>query len=230
MYFIRTIEKTSFKKLLGLSLVLAMALTIPIAVLLTQEQTKIKSSAYFEKPTLLSPTPIQYGTPSAGTPNITLVWPFLGKEGDTVLIYGTDFGNNPSDKSLTLGTQTIGEKDILHWTPDLIEFNIPNGLQDGSFESISLTVASQKTIWGHPFTIYSKNTQIQISKPNDHLYVINYPKEGKIIIDFEDGVKIENDLSTDIPLPEGKTILSLELRDANGTPLPFFVNPMEFGF
>lgn len=230
MGFKRTIEKMAFKKLSGLALVFSMLLMIPITVWLSQQQTKIAGKAYFEKPTPLTPTQIEYGNPSTGKPQITLVWPFLGKAGDTVLIYGENFGNNPRDKSLTLGSYTVSEKDIVSWTPKLIEFTIPDGAEEGTSELISLTVAGQEAEWEHPFTIYSKNTKVQISKPNNHLQIINPPDLGKIIVDYQDGNKTEARLNENISLPEGKTIISIKLIDQNSTLIPFFVDPSEFGF
>ncbi|MFC1600600.1 IPT/TIG domain-containing protein [Patescibacteria group bacterium] len=230
MNFKKTIEKTSYKTLFGAAIVFAMVLMIPITVYLNQQETKIVSEAYFEKPKPPSPTPTQYGEPSFDTPQITLVWPFLGKVGDSVLIHGTNFGDNPRDKSLVLGSQVISEKSVISWTPELIEFSVPTGTREGTFELINLTVTGQKTTWNHPFTVYSQNTKVQVKKPDNHLQILNGSNIGKIVIDFGDGTQTETKLSSRIPLSEEKTIVSLKILDQNDTSVPFFVNPIEFGF
>lgn len=226
----RIIESMSFNNLVGISLIITIVLMIPITVTLVEQQTKITGRAYFEKPNPVTPTPFEYGNPSLGQPQISLVWPFLGKPGDAVLLYGENLGDNPKEKSLILGSQVINEKDIISWTPTLVKFQIPSDSKVGVFEPLELSVANQISVWEHPFVIYSVNTKVQISKSNNHIEIFNNPNDGIITIDFNDGDQMEVNAENSIPLPAGKTIVSIKLTDKNGLPIPFFVEPTEFGF
>jgi hypothetical protein len=224
------IEKMSFKKLTSLALVIAIVLMIPITTQMMKQQTNITGRAYFEKPNPITPTPSQYGNAPIESPQITIVWPFLGKPGDSVLIYGVNFGNNPKEKSLMLESRIISEENFILWTPNLIEFQIPISYQESVYDNLKLTVNDQSSVWEHPFTIYSINTKTQISKLNNYLEIDNYPSYGQINIDFNDGSQIQAKIDNSISLPENKEIISLKLTNDKGNTIPFFVNPTEFGF
>ncbi len=222
-------ESIPLKKLTGLATVFALSLSIPVSAWVAQQQTRITSQAFFEKPTLPTPEK-QYGSPSSGNPKISLVWPFLGKSGDSVLIYGENFGNNPQDKSLFLGGQTVTENSIIRWTPTLIEFKIPSLTPNGISEAISLSITGKTTSWLYPLTIYDLGTKIQAVKEGQILKIINPPTGGKVEIFFNDGEKLESSQFEGVLIPEGKTIISLVVKDSADGALPFFVEPNEFGF
>lgn len=226
MNILKFIDQLSFKKLTGLTFVFALILTIPVSVWVAQQETRTTGQAYFEKPKPIIPEK-KYGPPSPGQPLITLVWPFLGKIGDAVLIHGENFGHNPINKILMVGDQIVPEKDILKWTPNLIEFLIPQGAQAGP---ISLQIEDKGASWNLPFTVYSLDTTIQVTENNDIVRVINGPAGGKAEIFFRDGKKIESSQFDGIAVPSDKTIISVLVKDKAGVPVPFFVEPEEFGF
>lgn len=226
MNFLKSINQLSFKKLTGITFLVALVLAIPISVLVVQQQTKYGSKAYFEKPQPIVPGK-KYGSPSEGNPQITLVWPFLGKVGDSVLIQGKNLGNNPVDKSLKLGNQKVAEEKILRWTPELIEFLIPPEAQQGP---ISLIVVNKSATWNFPFTVYTLETKVQVTENNDIVKVLKGPAAGKAEIFFRDGEKIESDQFGGISIPSDKTIISVLVKDKNNSPVAFFVEPREFGF
>lgn len=226
MAILDTLNKLSFKKIAGLTFVVALALAIPLTVNVALKQTKLGSQALFEKPQPIIPTK-QYGAPSEGEPVITLVWPFLGKVGDSVLIHGQNLGNNPIDKSLKVGSESVIEEEIVRWTPDLIEFMIPQQAKAGP---VNLTVAGQSASWPYPFTVYSLDTKTQVTENNDVVRVLSGPAGGKAEIYFNDAGKIESANFQGINVPGDKTIISVLIKDKNNLPLPFFVEPAEFGF
>ena len=229
MKVLEFLDQISFKKLTGLSVVLALLLTIPLNVWLVQQETKTTSEASFENPKLTRPEK-KYGKPSGDPPQISLVWPFVGKVDDALLIYGQNFGDNPQDKILKMGQVTVNEEKINCWTPKLIEFQIPKLPPGGLSEPVSLTVAGQTTTWDYPFTVYDFETKTQIAKPNQSLILNHGPSGSKIEIFFDNGEKTEGLVLGQINLPEGKTIISLRVVDQNDQSLPFFVEPSEFGF
>jgi len=226
MSFLDTLNQLSFKKIAGLTFVAALVLAIPLTVNVAMQQTKLKSSAFFEKPQPIIPTK-QYGAASSGQPVITLVWPFLGKVGDSVLIHGQNLGNNPIDKSLKVGSEPVIEEEIVKWTPDLIEFMIPQKAKAGP---VNLTVAGQLASWPYPFTVYSLDTKTQVMENNDVVKVLSGPADGKAEIYFSDGNKIDSADFQGINVPGDKAIISVLIKDKNGLSIPFFVEPAEFGF
>ena len=193
---------------------------------MVQQQTKLQSEAYFEKPKPIIPSK-EYGSPPKGDPQITLVWPFLGKVGDAVLIEGNNFGNNPIQKTLKVGNIVVPENYISRWTPKLIEFMLPQEAQRGP---ISLSVVNKQALWPFPFTIYTLETKTQVTENNDIVRVLKGPPGGKVIIYFQDGSKQESENFEHTEVPHDKTIISVKVLDKNNQPVPFFVEPAEFGF
>lgn len=226
MSILNSINQFSFKKLTAISFITVLVLAIPISIFVFNKQTKLGSEAYFAKPEPIVPGK-RYGSPSAGNPQITLVWPFLGKIGDAVLIYGQNLGDNPMDKTLMLGNNKVSEKEINKWTPTLIEFNIPKNTISGP---VSLTVAGKKANWPFPFTIYTLDTKTQVTENNNIVRVLNGPPQGKIEIFFRDNTKIESQTFKGIKIPNNNTIISIKVINKNNSPIQFFVNPNEFGF
>lgn len=228
MNILKFIDQLSFKKIVLLSFVAALVLAIPLSVWVVQQQTRLDSEAFFSQPKPIAPDK-KYGPVSAGQPQITLVWPFLGKIGDAVLIYGFNFGNNPLEKTLTIGSRVVPEDDIKKWTPELIEFVIPPNSQS---EPISLKVAGKTALWDYPFTVYDLDTKIQVTEKDNIVRVINPPAGAgaKIKLYFRNGDFLESSDFKQTSYPEDKEIISVEIVDANNNSLPFFVEPDEFGF
>jgi len=226
MNILKTIDQISFKKLASFTFLIGLVLAIPISVWLVQQKTKSQSKAFFEKPNLIIPEK-KYGQPSSGDPQITLVWPFLGKVGDSVLINGKNLGNNPINKKLKVGQQIVAEKEIIKWTPNLIEFMIPSNAKYGP---ISLIVAGRKETWDFPFTVYKLETKTQVTENNDIVRVLKGPTDGIVKIYFSDREVIESKDFDSVRVPNNKTIVSVKILDRNHQPVPFFVEPDEFGF
>ncbi|PIS08929.1 hypothetical protein COT75_04235 [Candidatus Beckwithbacteria bacterium CG10_big_fil_rev_8_21_14_0_10_34_10] len=226
MKILKTLENTPFIKIIGYTLLIAVALATPVTVWVTQQETKLASKAYFEKPKIVTPIK-KYGSPSEGNPRIDLIWPFLGKIGDAVLIEGENFGNNPNNKKLFLNKFEIPEENLLRWTPELIEFTLPDNASSGN---IGLQIGAKGASWAYPFTVYTLQTQVQITENNDIIQVFNAPKGAKLQVFYQEGSEMESNQLNHIQVASDKTIISLLLKDENNQSIPFFVEPEEFGF
>jgi hypothetical protein len=226
MDLLKAVNQISFKKLTAITIILALFISLPISVYVFQKQTRTTGVAKFDKPELITPGK-QYGLPSEGQPQITLVWPFLGKVGDAVLIYGQSLGNNPLDKMLWIGNIPVPEQDIKSWQPELIEFHIPQNTQSGL---IYINIAGKTSNWNYPFTVYGMNTKTQVTENNKILKVLNGPADGTVEIFFNDNTTLESKDFKNTVLPADKQIISVQVRNKAGEPLPFYVDPAEFGF
>lgn len=226
MSFLRKLEKISFKNLLAVTFLIGLGLAAPITVWVSQQKTQLSSKAAFEKPEIIKPVKI-YGNPSAGEPKIDLVWPFLGKKGDAVLIEGENFGNNPQNKQLFFGGRPVSEDLIHQWTPELIEFVLPDNALSGT---LSLNVDSKTAVWPYWFTVYDLDTNIQITENNDIVRALNAPEGAMMEIFFSDGSKISSFELGAVSVPSDKTIISVTLKNSQDQSIPFFVEPAEFNF
>ncbi|HUV46495.1 MAG TPA: IPT/TIG domain-containing protein [Candidatus Bathyarchaeia archaeon] len=226
MSFLRTLERTSFKKIIAITFLVGVGLAMPVTVWVSQQQTKLASKAMFEKPEIIKPIK-KYGSPSQNEPRIDLVWPFLGKEGDAVLIEGENFGDNPQDRQLKLANKVISEENINQWTPQLIEFILPPGATSGT---VSFKVAGKDASWPYWFTVYNLQTKTQVTENNDVVRVLNAPPNTKIEIIFSTKERLETTEVASFNVPSDRTIMSVEVKDKQGNHLPFFVEPEEFNF
>lgn len=226
MSFLHKLEKISFKKLFTITFISFLVFAAPTLVWVSQQQTQLSSKAYFEKPQVIKPVK-KYGAASSGNPQITLVWPFLGKAGDAVLIEGINFGDNPQNKKLRIGNVLVPEDLINTWVDNLIEFIIPPQTISGL---VNLEINGNKTSWPYLFTIYDLDTNIQVTENNDIVKVLNIAPGSKIEIYFADGSKMESDKLDGVVVPSNKTIISIVVKNNQGYPLKFYVDPEEFGF
>lgn len=226
MNILNSLEQISFKKLASLTFLAGLILAVPVSVWVVQQQTKSQSKAFFEKPEVIIPEK-KYGQPSSGQPKINLVWPFLGKVGDSVLLHGQNLGNNPINKQLTVDGKIVSEKEIIKWTPNLIEFMIPRDSRRGP---IKIKIAGKSASWDLPFTVYNLETKTQVTENNDIVRVMKGPAEGKIKIYFSDTEVIESNEFDSVKVPHDKTIVSIEILNRYNQPISFFVEPDEFGF
>lgn len=224
-------NKLTYKQLTAAATLVGLTIAIPVSVWVARQDTELRSSAYFEKPV---PPPAgglnkNHGQPSEDQPRINLIWPFLGKIGDSVLIEGYNFGDNPQNKVLKFGNTIVPEDQILRWTPTLIEFLIPSHPSGLVPETISLIVAGQIASWDYPFTVYDLTTLAQVAENQNLITVSGCPADSLVEIYFDNGEKLTSRVDTPLNIPE-TAVLSVRLLDASGQALPFFVDPTEFGF
>ncbi len=221
----KQIDQISFKQIFSFSVIIAILIAIPITVWTAQQKTETQSSAYFDKP---EPVKEKYGSAPSGNPQISLVWPFVGKVEDAVIIQGNNFGNNPKNKKLYLGNTSVPEDFIKDWQPNEIVFHVP---PNSSFGPIRMEISGKQADWTYPFTVYSTLTKMQVTEKNGVIWVRNNPKPVSITLFFRDGEQMKSDNPTrGINYPQEKQIISVQVTDKNGNRLPFYVEPSEFGF
>jgi len=226
MSFLKTLQRTSFKQIAALTLVAGLVLATPVTVWVSQQETKLASQAFFEKPDPIVPVE-KHGNPPKDQPQISLVWPFLGKPGDAVLIEGKNFGDNPKNRKIVVNNKQVPEEYIHKWEPNLIEFLVPEGAKSGN---IYLEAGGKRADWKYFFTVYYLDTQVQVTEKDDIVDVLKANPKNKVEIFFSDGEKIESDKMENIKVPGDKTIVSVIVKNSSGNPIPFFVEPEEFGF
>ena len=126
--------------------------------------------------------------------------------------------------------QVVSETQIISWTDNKIEFQIPPLAPGTLSEPVSLEVCSQTATWDLPVTIYDLTTQAKVTETNNQVRVLNTPSTQAIEIHFSSGEKIESQDPNLTLIPGDQTVISIRLLDRNGQGLPFFVDPDEFGF
>lgn len=236
MKILKFIDRFSFSQLASVGVVLGLLITLPVAVLLTQQETKLLSQAAREAP--VTPTPIVYGPLPEGLPVIETILPFLGKVGDSLLVRGKNFGNNPREKAAFFNQQVLTPAEIVRWEDGELELTIPQGAVSGF---LRIQVGGREAAWERPITVYNATTKTQVRKEGQRLSVVNAAglKTVKVWFQGQGGLA---EINFETPLTVGPTprvlveqlpgarIESLAFYDARGNLLPFFVNPAEFGF
>ena len=232
MSILKTIDRLSYGKILSIGFIIAISFSIPISILLVQQQTKLSSSAHIDKPTEIPMVKTNYGNPPVATIEVTRVYPFLGKSGDELVILGKNFGSNPKDKQLVIGHTQLNEDNISVWQDNMITATLPDEIQSGI-----VNIKSGQFTWTskYPFIIYNEKTQTQIKKnanaltifsPNPNIIKLSYNILGsnEVVVP----VAMKNG-SFNFEIPQGE-IDHLAIYDVSGNLIPFYVNPIEFDF
>jgi hypothetical protein len=222
-------------KLFTVILFLFVAISIPVTTYLLQQETDTRSEASFELPvSLITDTgqnnpETDTGT-TTGAPEITLVWPFLGKVGDAVAIYGHNFGIDPTEYMVFFGPTAISQEDIIQWSSTQIFFTIPE-LPVGQLTApITVMTVGVSSTWDKPFIIYDMNTSMQVMKPSTAITTSNIPVTFFVDVYLDDGNVISARPGSSTEIPSGRSVLSVVVKDPSGVSKPFFVEPTEFGF
>ena len=234
MSLLNFVDKFSFKQILSIAIILALLFAIPTTVWLVRQQTRLYSSAhrsnlppeyeYIEEP---------FGQASENPPIIYKINPFLGKVDDIVIITGIDFGQNPRNRAIYFGEMKAHEQDILKWHNDVIEVMVPEGAVSGQ---VTVMEVDKQDTYTYPFIVYSGATKTRIYWQGNNLMVNNGQIVKKAVAVTGDGEVIEGQVSLLEPdgvlLPglPNKSVSSLALYDDTGNLVPFYVNPIDFGF
>ena len=237
MSFFDTIDRISYGKIISLGVFLALLFGVPTTVLLVRQRTQITSRAY-QKPEVMVEEQVPPGPIPAQPPRIGRVFPWVGKVGDIIWIQGFDFGNNPASKSLTIGGVAVGEADIAGWRGDQIQALIPVGAKQGG--SVEVRVGNHSVSRSLPIVLYDRNTKIKLVKRGKLILALNGGEIAKVQAwtgdenpptQFGEG-EIEGNPGGETPVFDtaGLPMLTLLLFDRNGNILPYYVDPVEFGF
>ncbi len=235
MNLLRFIDSLSYKQLISIAIILATVFAVPTTVWLVQQQTRLYSSAHKDKlPKEYVVTQEPFGQPSLNPPKILNVRPFLGKVDDVVVIYGRDFGQNPEKRAIYFGGIKVAEEDILKWHNDVIEVMVPEGALSGFIKVVEV---DKEDTYSLPFTVYDVNTKTRVYWQGNDLMLENGFFVQRVKIVAADGQVMENYLQdsqerTAVLFPNlpTKDIVNISLYDNRGSFVPFYVNPLEFGF
>lgn len=238
MSLLEKIDQLSFVKIIAISFLLVLIASLPIVIILSQQQTEIRSKAY-EKPTLkvekekISPGPIPEDSPQIGR-----VFPWVGKIGDVVWIQGEHFGASPSIKRLIIGAVALPEEMITSWHDNEIQAIVPNGARQGGI--VEVRVGQYPLSSSLPFVLYDKDTKIKLTKKTNVVAVINGQAVVKVKLwlgdektpteEREIPMVVTTEAETQLFDTAGKPILTILLYDNSGQVLSYFVDPTEFGF
>lgn len=231
LYFI---DRFSFKQILSVALVLAILFAIPTTVLLVRQQTRLYSSAHRDKlPANYEVVVEPFGQPASSPPKIEWVKPFLGKVDDVVFIYGRDFGQNPADRAIYFGAVLAAEEDILKWHNDVIEVMVPEGAVSGPVKVVD---AGKEDTSNLPFIVYDTSVKTRVFWQKNDLMVENGSEVAKAVAVTASGQVWQGSLVTGqkvspllTNLPT-RDLVNLALYNKSGLLVPFFVNPLDFGF
>jgi hypothetical protein len=234
MSILNFIDRFSFKQILSVAILLAILFAVPTTVWLVSQQTKLYSAAHKEnlpEGYLAEEEPL--GSPSQNPPQVQWVKPFLGKVDDVIIITGKDFGQNPPVKAIYFGSVKADPRDIIKWHDDMIEVMVPDGATSGS---ITIEEGDKKSSFALPFTIYNTGTQTKVYWQGNSMILENGMNVASAKVLFSDGqgqeAKLEKPQMQTVLFPNlpTKDISHLALYDAGGNLVPFFVNPVDFGF
>jgi len=154
--------KLSWKKILGINALLLLVITIPLVINAALNPTRTRSEA-----ALLHPEPIstEFEAPSE-PPEIYLVDHFFGKEGDAVLIHGSNLGGWHEDSWVSLSGKKISEENLVTWADNFIEFKVPEETVSGPVE---VNILGQRTMWEGTFYVIDENTETELRLENGKL-------------------------------------------------------------
>jgi len=239
MNFFRKVNQMSYKTTIGLAIFLTVLLSVPLAVFLMSQETKIDSQAAYEKPEKATEPKPSAGPIPEQIAEIGRVFPWVGKIGDVVWIQGNNFGINPKDKELIIGGVVVDEEDINAWNDNLIEAVIPEGARQGGV--VEIRIGQYPYVKSLPYVLYDKTTDLKLGKRDGKIIVDNGSSQvDRVIIwigddeiaeeRYEERVVFAGDSRTVVFEVGNLPIKSLLLFDDQGKLLPYYVSVVEFDF
>ncbi|MBU1104654.1 IPT/TIG domain-containing protein [Candidatus Parcubacteria bacterium] len=147
--FLGKIDEISLKSFVSYSLMIALVVAIPLSVYISKQETSYQAGATLDKyPSLaVDEDSIPYPT---NAPTITKVEKPYGKIGDSILIYGTNFGEAQKESFVEIGGVTLNRENTPFWSDTQIEAKIPEGAQNGL---VSVTINGKSARWSEVLTI-----------------------------------------------------------------------------
>jgi len=237
MSLLDTIDRISYGKIISMGIFLALLFGVPTTVLLVRQQTQITSRAY-QKPEVMVEEKEPPGPIPSQPPQVGRAFPWVGKVGDIIWVQGFHFGNNPASKSLRIGGVAISEEDIAGWRDDQIQAIIPAGAQQGG--RVEVRVGNHPVSRSLPIVLYDRNAKIKLIKRGNLIVALNGGQIAKVQAwtgdentptEFVEG-EIQGNPGGETPVFDtaGLPLLNLLLFDEQGNILPYYVDPIEFGF
>jgi len=118
----------TWKRIMAFNFFLFLVLVVPLSVRLTQIDSENRSSAAENEGTTVVTPPPAYPVEN---PSIERVTEFYGKKGDTVVLVGKNFGDYRWESRLYVGSVEVTENDIVRWSNNIIEVQIPENAREG---------------------------------------------------------------------------------------------------
>jgi len=226
MNIIQRVNQIPLSRFLTFTLIAGFLLVLPLSIYLVQQQTRLPSSAAPE------PTPVKkivpYGPVPDQPPKVRLITPFIGKVGDLVVIKGRNLGENPKDRKIIFAGVIAQESDIMSWQDDQIQVVVPQGAGSGL---IKIIIGPWRTTWGIPFIVYNRQTRLKLSYTNKRLRFSELPaRADQVFVWPVIGEKVATQAALIGTLRLDKPPVAVALYDTTGKLIPFYVDPIEFGF
>jgi len=235
------INQLSYPAVFFIASFLTLIAVLPLWLYISRQQTQLVSKAAQKTiPAPILKTKLINGPVPVNAPVITRVYPWIGKPGDTIVIEGMNFGVYPKNRRLAIGGQVTADALISSWTDTRIEAVIPDNAHQG--EPVSLRIDTYPITESVPLIFYTKETNLKLRKQNmditlegttDAVKAVLYTQQGTREIQIPANTR-DSQLGTRnselFTLSPGETIQSLILTNKNGTPIPYSINPTEFGF
>jgi len=220
------LDTFSFKQILTFLMFTSLILMVPFLWWQSGQKYTYKSKAALE-PTAI-PTPIIYGNLPIEQPVITKLSPFYAKVNDAVTLQGTNFGHNPPNSKLYVGSVEV--MDILSWEDQSITFLVPQGAVSAN---MALFINSSSTNFSIPLIIYDSKTDLQLSMKAGHLGLTNLQGIGQIVVWHN---QLPEPKKYEFNVPTGGNWLSIDkfaslegvaLYSLSGQLVSFFIDPLE---
>jgi len=190
----------SLKKALALVLILSLFLSVPVVFVLQQRENTLFSFAGDESSkNVVDESLIPY---PSNPPVVINVVKFYGRPGDSVLIYGDNFGDARKESQIMLNNEQLPVSLINYWSDKEVEFSLPS--KNGLF-NVSVLVNGKESTWFGKIDIYGDLTvdSIQIDTTNNIIKVSQpysldvYTATGKVDVM---GTDLVNIVEKNIPL------------------------------
>lgn len=233
------LNQISYPSAFLISSLLTVVSILPLWLYVARQQTQlsIKAKEGSQKTVIAKPTD---GPVPANPPIISRVYPWFGKSGDVIVIEGKNFGVYPKNRRLAIGDVIVADTAISLWSDTQIVASIPpapttvtNPMQG---KPVSMRIDTHPMIESIPLTFYNEKTTVRLHKNGQTLTLTGateplkatlYTQNGKRDMTASPGTNNETGL---FELGSGEAIYSVLITDEKGAPVPYAVNPTEFGF
>lgn len=164
-FYTKLHDVLTWKRVVAFNVLLLLVFVVPMSVRLAQRNTETRSSAAVET----SPSPEPPVNYPAGDPGIERVLMFYGKPGDTVALLGENFGDYQWESEVYLGNAKVKEEDIVRWSNEIIEAEIPNQARTGQ---VWVEVNNKRASWSGSLFLYNVNrsTKVGLEKAEETGY------------------------------------------------------------
>jgi hypothetical protein len=173
------LHNLSFKKTFLAVFILSLGLSIPLITVLLKNETTIFSQASVSDRTMqedINQAQVPY---PKDPPQIMHVTKFYGKPGDSILIFGKNFGRAKKESTVFLGNKKVRDSEILYWSDEEIEIALPD---NPGVHKIAVDVNQKKSIWFGKVNIYTTLTPdiLFIDEHNDFIRSPNKTYDLKV--------------------------------------------------